>query len=114
MRYRLMGSYLWLRSSATPVSAGRNMRLWYAPRATLLVNDGDTFDGVSGWDEYVVVDCVIKCRLKGEEDPSIEMALKQALVQRIEAAAENRDEAGPHMVTDVRGVVSDLYVGVGD
>lgn len=103
LRYRLMGQNLMLRSGATAPSAGQTIRIWYAPRLNLLVNDGDTLDGVSGWDEYVIADCMIKGRSKREEDCSIEMALKAALKQRIEEAAENRDEGGPQVVADVRG-----------
>lgn len=103
LRYRVMGNNIWIRDGYTVPSSGQTVRLWYVPRLSLLVNDSDALDGVSGWDEYVVTDCVIKCRAKGEEDPSIELALKAALTKRIEDAAENRDAGAPQTVTDVRG-----------
>lgn len=99
LRYRLLGNGLWLTPRA---SSGQTVRLWYVPRLTLPVNDADVIDGVSGWEEYIVVDAVIKCKLKEESDPSVELALKQELVKRIESAAENRDAGSPPTVVDTQ------------
>lgn len=97
LRYKLAGSSIWF--SPTP-AAGQTYRLWYVPRWTELSADTDTLDGVSGWTEYVIVDAAIKCLQKEESDPTMLAVQKQALVQRIEAAAANRDAGMPHTVSD--------------
>ena len=99
LRYRLNGSKLWF--TPTP-QASQNIRLWYVPRVVPLVNDADVADGVSGWLEYVIVDVAIKALQKEESDVSVFLAQKGALIQRIEAAAENRDAGNPATVADVQ------------
>jgi hypothetical protein len=95
--YRLNGSYIWF----TPLpQSGLTMRLWYIPQATTLSSDSDTFDGISGWEEYVIVDAAIKAAQKEESDVSVLMAQKQALTARIQSMAENRDAGSPATVTD--------------
>lgn len=100
LRYRLHGSNLWL----TPLPAsGQTLRVWYVPRLTPLSADGDTFDGISGWEEYIVVEAAIRCLVKEESDPSAMFARKAALLKRIEEMASNRDEGAPPVVSDVNG-----------
>lgn len=97
LRYRLNANNLWL--TPTP-SGGQTMRIWYVPRLQTLDADGDTADGISGWTEYIVVDSAIKAKDKEESDTRVLMARKMGLIQRIEAAAENRDAANPMTVSD--------------
>lgn len=99
LRYRLNGSKIWF--TPTPQQA-QGIRLWYVPRVAPLVNDSDVVDGVSGWTEYIVVDVAIKALQKEESDVSVFLAQKAALIQRIEAAAENRDAGNPATVADVQ------------
>ncbi len=109
LRYRLQGNNLWL--TPTP-SAGQTLKLWYIPRLTTLSSDESVVDGISGWTEYIIIDAAIKAMQKEESDVSVLMAQKQAMIQRIEAAAENRDAANPGTVNDSRG--SDQgYMGSG-
>ena len=97
LRYKLAGSNLWF----SPIAAsGQQYRIWYIPRWIELVADTDILDGISGWTEYVIVDCCIKCLQKEESDPSVFMVQKQALLERIEVAAGNRDAGMPHTVSD--------------
>lgn len=93
--------------------AGANVLLWpvpdavyslrfsYVPFRTRLVVDADALDGVSGWEEYVVVDAAIKALTKEESDVSALMNDKASLLNRIESAAERRDEGQPRQVVDV-------------
>jgi hypothetical protein len=97
LRYRINGSNIWL--SPLPM-AGLVLRLRYAPRFTSLVNDADTFDGVNGWEELAIADVCIKAMSKEESDISGFMAQKAALIERLEAEAENRDAANPATVAD--------------
>lgn len=99
LKYRLLANSLWL----IPLPAsGQTVGLWYAPRLTALAADGDLLDGVSGWEEYIVVDAAIKALQKEESDVSVLFAQKQALIARIEAASENRDAGAPACVSDTR------------
>lgn len=97
LRYRIFANTIFL----TPIpAAGQNLRIWYVPRLTELVNDSDTVDGVSGWQEYLCLDAAIQALRKEESDVSVLLAQKQALINRIESAAEGRDAGNPQVVTD--------------
>lgn len=97
LRYRIFANSLFL----TPIPAsGQTLRMWYVPRLTELVNDSDTVDGISGWQEYLCLDAAIQMLRKQELDVSTLLAQKTALIQRIESAAANRDIANPQVVTD--------------
>ena len=110
MRYRLNGGKLWL----TPLPAGgQQLRLLYIPRMTPLALDTDLLDGVSGWDEYVVIDAAIKCLQKEESDVSVLSGQKGAMIARIEAAASNRDVGNPMTVSDTQSGNCDFPTGMG-
>lgn len=101
LRYRLEGNYL---EFIPQPASNQTVRLRYIPRPTVLLSDSDILDGISGWDEYVIVDSAIKALQKEESDVSVLMAQKMALLKRIEAAASNRDAGEPECVSDVRGL----------
>lgn len=98
VRYRLRQNKL---AFVPKDKAPGEYRLWYIPRAPDLVNDTDTFDGINGWEEYIIVDASIKIMQKEESDASIFLAQKAELRQRIEALAE-RDQGFPEKITDVQ------------
>jgi hypothetical protein len=99
LRYRINGKQLWF----TPIpSAGQTIQMWYVPRLTSLVLDTDIVDGVSGWEEYIIVDCAIKCMQKEESDVSVLMSQKNALIGRINAIADNRDAGAGAVVSDTQ------------
>lgn len=50
-----------------PPPAGVQIRLWYHPAPPKLSDDSDTFDGVAGWDEAVVVGVAWKLALEEED-----------------------------------------------
>lgn len=101
IRYRLNGSNLWF----TPLpQAGLTIRLWYIPQPNTLSSDTDTFDGISGWEEYVVIDAAIKALQKEESDVSVLGSQKQAIIARIQGMAENRDAGSPATVADSMGI----------
>lgn len=108
LKYRLIGNQI----EFIPVpSASQTIQVWYVPRMTQLLKDTDMLDGISGWTEYVVVDAAIKALNKEESDVTVLTLRKQALMQRIEEAAENRDAGIPDTISDTRRY-TDLY-GVG-
>lgn len=83
-------------------AANQQLQVWYVPRCQQLLADSDILDGVSGWDEYVIVDAAIKAMQKEESDTSVLMLQKEALKKRIEAMADKRDIGMPEGVSDVR------------
>lgn len=99
LRYRIDGNFLHL----IPIAQnGQTVRMWYAPRPNALLADTDVIDGVSGWEEYIVIDACIKAKAKQEDDVQVFMAQKSAMLKRIEDAAENRDIGDPEVVSDSR------------
>jgi len=99
LRYRLNGNNIMI----VPVpSGGQTLRIWYAPRPSVLMADTDIVDGVSGWEEYIIIDAAIKALAKEESDVSVFMAQKKFMLERIEQAAENRDAGEPEQVSDTK------------
>lgn len=98
-RYRVEGSNLRLYPAPTGAWAGV---IWYVPTRTLLVNANDSCNFPNGWEEFAVLCAAEKILLKEESDISGIDALKQAQLQRISAAAENRDAGEPARVTDTQ------------
>lgn len=101
LRYKIQGNDI--RFVPMPTS-GDQIRIWYAPLPTYLVNDSDTFDGYSGWEEYVIVDAAIKCLEKEESNTAALMNRKAYLIKRIEEAAGNRDAAFSPRIADTRRI----------
>jgi uncharacterized protein YdcH (DUF465 family) len=99
LRYRLVGSNI---SFIPQPSSGQLLQLWYIPRLSELLQDTDMADGISGWTEYIIVDAAIKALQKEESDVTVLLAQKQALIDRIQAAAENRDAGQPETISDTR------------
>lgn len=108
LRYRLEGQNI---EFIPQPAANQTVRLRYIPRPVTLLADSDILDGISGWDEYVIVDAAIKAMQKEESDVSVLMAQKMALLKRIEAAASNRDAGEPECASDVRGIDGGSWSG---
>jgi len=107
LKYHLQNNQLWL----IPLPpGGRTIRVYYAPRFIPLVNDSDTFDGVNGWEEYVIADVMIKVLAKEESDVSVPIAIKRDLLERIKDIADTRDIGTPSTVVDI---YSADYPGLG-
>lgn len=108
VRYRVFGDNVIL----TPTdSAQGTYKLYYIPAFTPLALDADTFDGINGWEEYVIVDAAIKMLQKEESDVSVFMVQKQKLLDRIEAMAAERDAGEPETITDMSQVGLDSWWG---
>lgn len=97
-RYHLKANVI----SFMPLPSVNNLTMYYVPVCAELVGDSDTFDGINGWEEYVIIDAAIKMLQKEESDVSILMGQKQMLTKRIEAMAENRDIGHSFKVSDVQ------------
>lgn len=99
MRYRLTGNYLQV---APYPAGGQTIRMTYTPRPMILMADTDTLDGISGFEELVILHAARKMLRKQEQDTQeITEEIKEA-VAMIESAAENRDVAEPDTVSDSR------------
>lgn len=64
--------------------------------------DSTTIDGVSGWEEYIVVDAAMKAMGKEESDVSLLAGQKLMMKQRLIDMAANRDAANPATVADTQ------------
>ncbi len=84
-------------------------RVWYIPAFTVLTADGDTFDGINGWEEYGILDAAIKVRIKGESDSRELMALKAKIEQEIDERATERDVMGYTGIQDVKGDYDEVF-----
>lgn len=100
LQYRVMGSNI--EFIPTP-SGNQALRLWYVPRLTELLQDIDTTSmGISGWIEYVIVKAAYYALTKEESDTSSLVMQLQALTQRINDSAANRDAGMPDKISDTR------------
>ena len=99
LRYQFTGNYLQL----VPIAQGnQTIRIWYSPRPQTLMADTQLLDGISGWEDYVVVDVARRARDKMEKDTTSLLMEKTALKQRIEEAAENRNVGDSETISDSR------------
>lgn len=66
--------------------------------------DSTTVDGISGWEEYIIVDAAIKANVK-QEFPVDDLRIQKAeMVSDIQSMAEGRDAGQAHHVSDVLSV----------
>tara|TARA_Y100000588_G_scaffold103972_1_gene113355 strand:- start:2607 stop:3227 length:621 start_codon:yes stop_codon:yes gene_type:complete len=88
--------------SLLPAPTGGSYRHIYIPAPANLSSDADTVDGVSGWEEFIVVDAARKM-LQKEESSTVGVERDLArLKARIEEMAQNRAWATPRRVADVQ------------
>lgn len=107
LRYRILGNTL----TFIPVpSSSATVRLWYVPAPTKFTSTTQLVDGISGWEELVILDSAIKCLQKEESDTTALVTERALLAKEIEEVAANRNIGEPQRVLDVRGGSNeDLY-----
>ena len=98
-KYNILGNNIKLIPKES-VATGDILTLWYHPKAVTLVNDTDNFDGINGYEEYVILDCCIKAQIKQEQDPIAFYQQKNDMKQRIIDSADNRS-SGNLAMTDI-------------
>jgi hypothetical protein len=81
-------------ANATSGRASNILSMW---------DDATLIQGVSGWEEYIIVDAALKAQGKQENDTSQLNLDKVELKKRIEAMAEARDIGEAFHVSDVLG-----------
>jgi len=81
-------------------SNGDTYRHIYIVAPADLTSASQTVDGVSGWEEYIVIDAAMKCLQKEESSTTHLERQKAAMLSRIEEMAENRtlDQPG-HIIS---------------
>ena len=84
-RHHIRGGKLYLHP--TPTWSG-TVRLEYIPTYTNMVNPSDTFSLGNNWQEWVILDGVIKCAALLDKDPQIYMAQLQKVEERIIKSAK--------------------------
>jgi hypothetical protein len=72
-----------------------------------ILNADNAFDGINGWEAYVIWKVVAFCKAKQNVDPSLALGRVQELDQRIRNAAANRDMGSAERVQDVVGFPED-------
>jgi hypothetical protein len=99
LRYRLIKDSIYILPEER---ATGSYRLWYVPEHVDLVDETDTLDGKNGFEEYVILDVAMKCKIKEESDTTeLERARNEALV-RVTTMSQERDYGGPDRIADVR------------
>lgn len=76
-----------------PPPSGQTYTLIYVPCAADLTSDGQTVDGVQGFEELIVVDAAIKVGIRQETDVQVLLGRKQELLGRIQQMSQNREIA---------------------
>jgi hypothetical protein len=78
--------------------------LWYLPAGTDLSADGDTFDGIAGWEDWIVFDVCTKLLLRDEHEEQLGVfeGYKTQIWEDIARSAQ-RGRAGPHKRIDQHG-----------
>lgn len=104
-RYKILGSNI----RFIQPDANRTVILYFHPRITPLSADGDTLDGVNGWEEYIIVDAAMKCLIKEESDISALVLEKSEMKKRVTEMAAQRDVGHSERVSDVQYGGVDLW-----
>lgn len=100
MRYWLRGTPAVFHILPVPTQV-LPLMVWYVPEFTPFVAGSDSFNFGNGWEEYVAVDVAIKAMAKEEADTSELKMRKQALILRVQQAAQNRDMGANATIQDV-------------
>ena len=81
----------------------------YVTAWTTLSADGDSFDGFSGWEQWIVYDVVVKARMKEKSDATQIVRDREAIKAEIMAMAADRELMNTYTVQDVRTREYDYY-----
>lgn len=85
-----------------PDPGSNTYELWYIQAPQILVATGDSFDGVAGFEDWVVCFAAMRMCIRQETDPTPIMAEMQRIESSITAAAANRDVGRAPRIADVR------------
>lgn len=91
---------------STSVIVSSSVTATYSSSILSFWNDSTVMEGISGWEEYVIVDASIKVQIKQEADYTGLAQQKLGLKTRIEAMAEGRDIGQAQHVSDALGAAN--------
>lgn len=77
------------------MSASWELRVTYAPVAAKLTADDDTIDSVHGYEDLIILDAAIACRIREQNEIADLMAERRMVLDRIQEAAQQRQLADP-------------------
>jgi hypothetical protein len=105
--YRLVGttSAHVERMEFVPTPSGEHpIRVWYVPIEPLLSADADTYNGRSGFEEWIVLDASVAILISEESDASATVQEREMMFQdQIAPIFAARDQNRPDRVVDVIG-----------
>lgn len=84
-----------------PPSSGTYRHI-YTTMADVLAADGDTVDGINGWEKWLVLDVAIQLLLKEESDVGQFVQERNKIQFDMKEAGNDRNSAAPRRVVDVR------------
>jgi hypothetical protein len=87
-RYRLQGPSVVLHPTPQAIET---LRIYFIPTAPQLAADGDTFDGVNGYEDLVFQLALYRCRDRQEQDLSSCTREIARLTAQISSASDGRD-----------------------
>lgn len=99
LRYRLVGQTIYFTPDDGAIGS---YRIWYIYGFVDLASPGDTLQYPENWHEYVISGCCARALVKEESDASAHLKEKQALKDRIQAAAATRDAGRRGRIQRVR------------
>lgn len=102
-QYCVVGELVLIRPTTQAVGF---YKLWYTPRYTNLVADGDAYDAINGWEELAIVDAAMRIRSDMEKDTSLLEKRYAGLLEHVMNAASKRVSSKP---SKVRRVKRSLY-----
>jgi hypothetical protein len=107
-RYRLQGGTTALALHPTPGNSTDQIRVWYVPYATELVNDSDTLtiNVDAEYDLYIAI-ALRRCRKR--EDLEADEAEVADCIRRLADMADDRDAGEPFYLSDRRSHDEDCY-----
>lgn len=105
MAYHLQGSNIVFKP--TP-SGAYTVTLYFTPAPARVSAGSDTFDGIAGWEEFVVWDAAAKVLARDERDPSYAQGKAREQLARITRMAATRNNAEPATILRRRGVKTSL------
>jgi hypothetical protein len=80
---------------------GRNLAIYWIPKMPVLALDTDTFDGMNGFEQYIITDVARKILMKEESDVQAMMAEKAEIKNRIQGMSANRMAGDANRIQDV-------------
>jgi hypothetical protein len=98
--FRIVGNQITLYGAPSP---NQVYRIHYCVAATNLATISDLstpIDGIDGWEEYIVLSCVIQCLKKSTEDTREHRMDLAALIDRINRAGQNRAPVRSRSLSD--------------